>query len=148
MSQAFLRVPYNEGALDGVIAKNSEVFKRGLPVTIDSSGFLAGCTSSGEKVHGYCLEDYTAASDNQTVAAYKPQVMDPKDVVMKFSTTGTLAQTDIGEYADVSTNTAGIVVLGNPGSTGQFELVAIDPDDSTSGYFRVAEPQQYAFAQS
>lgn len=148
MAQGFHRDPGNVETLPGVIAKNSEVFKIGLPVTIDSSGFLAGCTSAGEKVYGYCVEDYTAASDNQTVAAYKPLVVDCQDVTMRFSTTGTLAQTDIGEYADVSTNTSGIVVLGNPGATGQFLCMGIDPDDTTAGYFRVGEPQQYAFAQA
>lgn len=146
--QLFRRDPGNEEVLAGVIAKNSEAFKVGLPVSIDSSGWLIGCTSSGEKVYGICIEDKTAASDNQTVAMYKPLVVDAKDVVMAYTTTGTVAQTDIGEYSDVSTNTAGVVVLGNPGATGQFLCVAIDADDSTVGHFRVAEPQQFAFAQA
>lgn len=148
MAQYFLRDPGNIEVLPPVTAKNSEVFKIGTPVTIDSSGFLAGCTSSGEKVYGICIEDKTCASDNQTVAQYKPLVVDANDVVIAYTTNGTLAQTDIGEYADVATNSSGAITMGNPGSTGQFLCVGIDAADTTIGYFRVAEPQQYAFAQS
>lgn len=148
MAQYFLRDPGNIEVLPPQIAKNSEVFKIGTPVTIDSSGFLAGCTSSGEKVYGICIEDKTCASDNQTVAQYKPLVVDANDIVIAYTTNGTLAQTDIGEYADVATNSSGAITMGNPGATGQFLCVGIDAADTTIGYFRVAEPQQYAFAQS
>lgn len=145
MAQRFRRTPMNQVLLPPVIGKNSEVFANGTPVTIDSSGFLAGCTSSGEKVYGFCIEDKTCASDNQTVAKYCPQVVDPMDVEMEI-TTATIAQTDVGEYADVATNTSGVVVMANPGATGQFLLTEII--DSTTGVYKVAEPQQLAFAQS
>lgn len=148
MAQYFFRDPGNVEVLTPVIGKNSEAFKIGTPVTIDSSGFLAGCTSSGEKVYGICIEDKTCASDNQTVAQYKPLVVDAQDVIIAYSTSGTLAQTDVGEYADVATNSSGAITMGNPGATGQFLCTGINPDDTTMGYFRVAEPQQYAFAQS
>lgn len=128
-----------------VIGKNSEVFANGTPVTIDSSGFLAGATSAGEKIYGFCIEDKTCASDNQTVAAYCPQVVSPLDVEMEI-TTASIAQTDIGEYADIATNTAGVVVMANPGATGQFLLCEMI--DTTTGVYKVAEPQQFAFAQS
>lgn len=148
MAQYFLRDPGNVEVLPPVIAKNSEAFKIGTPVTIDSSGFLAGCTSSGEKVYGICIEDKTATSDNQTVAQYKPLIVDADDVIIAYTTSGALAQTDVGEYADVATNSSGAITMGNPGSTGQFILTQINPDDTTMGFFRVAEPQQYAFSQA
>lgn len=147
MSQVIIRDPGNNRVIEGVIQKNSEALLVGTPVTIDSSGWLAGCTSSGEKVYGICIEDKTATSDNQTVAQYKPLIIDPLEVTIAITSTGALAQTDIGEYGDVSTNTAGVIVMGNPTTQGQFILVAIDPDDSTLGYWKVAEPQQFAFAQ-
>lgn len=148
MAQLFRRDPALVGVREGVIGKNSEVFKVGTPVTIDSSGFLAGCTSSGEKVYGICIEDVTMASNNQTVAAVKPLVVHPEGAQMAYTTNGTLAQTDIGEYADVATNSSGTITMGNPGATGQFLCVGIDADDTTIGYFVVAEPQDLAFAQA
>ena len=147
MAQYFRRDPGNIEVLAPVIQANSEALKVGTPVTINSSGFLAGCTSSGEKVYGICIEDKTATSDNQTVAQYAPLVVDPMDVTMAYTDTGALAQTDIGEYGDISTNSSGTIVMANPSTAGQFILVGIDPDDSTLGFWRVAEPQQFAFAQ-
>lgn len=145
MSQRFHRTPMNVVTLPPVILKNSEAIKIGTPLTIDSSGFLAGATSSGEKIYGFSLEDYTASSDNQTVAMYKPLVADPMGVEIEV-TSASIAQTDVGEYADVASNTAGVIVMANPGSTGQFLLAEIV--DSTTGIYKVAEPQQFAFAQS
>jgi len=149
MAQLFRRNTEAFGTRESVIGKNSEAFLRGTPVSIDANGFLIGCTGT-EKVYGFCLEDITMASNNQTVAQYKPQVANWDGVQMAFTTIGALAQTDIGEYSDVSTNTAGAVVLTNPaaGNSGEFLCVGIDADDSTIGYFVVAEPQDLAFAQA
>lgn len=145
MSQRIVRNPLTDGTLPPVIGKNSEVFAMGTPVTIDSNGFLAGCTSSGEKVWGFSAEDKTCTSDNQTVAQYCPLILSPENVVIEI-TTATIAQTDVGEYADVATNTSGQIVMANPGATGQFLLTEIV--DSTTGRYMVAEPQKFAFAQS
>lgn len=145
MAQSFVREPEVTGVLQPVIGANSVIFKNGTAVTIDSNGFLALASSSGEKIWGYCIEEKTMASDNQTVAQHCPLVVDPKNITMQFTSTG-LAQTDIGEYADIATNTAGVDVLGNPSTSGQFVCVGVI--SSTEGLFKVAEPQQYAFAQA
>ena len=145
MAQSFVREPEVTEVLQPVIGANSVIFKNGTAVTIDSNGFLALASSSGEKIWGYCIEEKTVTSDNQTVAAYCPLVVDPKNITMQI-TSATLAQTDIGEYGDIATNTAGVDVMANPGTTGQFILVGIV--SSTEGLWKVAEPQQYAFAQS
>jgi len=149
MSQNIISLPLGgQAVLPGIILANSEAIKEVTPLTINSSGFLAGATSSGEKIYAYSIEDKTATSDNQTVAQYKPLMIDPTDVIVAITASGALAQTDIGEYGDISSNTAGVIVMGNPSTAGQFILVAIDADDSTLGYWRVAEPQQLAFAQA
>lgn len=145
MAQIFVREPEATEVLQPVIGANSVIFKNGTAVTIDGSGFLALATAAGEKIWGYCIEEKTMTSDNQTVAGYCPLVVDPKNITMQF-TTAAIAQTDIGEYADLATNTAGVGVMANPGATGQFVLVGIV--SSTEGLYKVAEPQQYAFAQS
>lgn len=147
MAQRFLRDPVVKGVRPPVIGKNSEVLKVGTPVTIDSSGFIAGCTSSAEKVYGYSLEDKTMTSDNQTVAGYCPLIIDPVGILIAI-TSATLAQTDVGEYGDIATNTAGAIVMANPSTAGQFLLEGINPDDATEGYWSVAEPQQSAAAQA
>lgn len=145
MAQSFVREPEATEVLQPVIGANSVIFKNGTPVTIDGNGFLALASSGGEKIWGYCIEEKTMASDNQTVAAYCPLVVDPKNITMQI-TTATIAQTDIGEYADIATNTAGVIVMANPGANGQFVLVGMV--STTEGLYKVAEPQQYAFAQA
>lgn len=134
-----------------VIAKNSEVFAIGSPVTIDSSGFLA-VTAATEKVYGYCTENYTAASDNQTVGVYCPRVISPDGVDAWFDADQAATQTDIGAYADVASSSAGVVTLNlAAGANGSFIVTGIDPfgtGTTTRVSVRVAEPQVLAFAQA
>ena len=133
-----------------VIAKNSEQFSIGDAVYIDTSGFLAKATTSS-KILGYALEDYTAASDNQTVAAYKPQYVYADDVEILIDADSALTQTKIGEYADLVTVTSGVQVLnGTTGATGQFFVLGSDTDTpNTSKYIVVvAESQKAGFAQA
>lgn len=150
--QQFYRVPDKTGIAQPVIAKNSEQFSVGDPVTIDSNGFLARATSSGEKIYGFADEDVTVASDNQTVAKYKPSVISYDGVVMIFTADQAVTQTDIGAYADVGTSTSGGYILNfAAGSTGQFICLGFDPNNdgsTTLAIVRVAEPQVLAFAQS
>lgn len=145
MAQRIVRNPVNDGTLPPVIGKNSEVFAMGSPVTINTDGFLAVATSAGEKIYGFCMEDKTCASDNQTVAAYCPLICSPVNVVWECGTAA-IAQTDVGEYADIASLSSGVATMANPGATGQFILVEVV--DSTTGRYMVAEPQQLAFAQS
>ena len=148
MSQFIIRDPGSDRVLTPIIANNSEALLVGTPVSIDANGHIIGCTSSAEKVWGICIEDKTMTSDNETVAKYCPLIVNAKDIVIAYTDTGALAQTDIGEYGDVTSNTSGVIVMTNPTTAGQFILVGIDPDDSTLGYWMLAEPQQYAFAQA
>mgnify|MGYP000906792115 CR=1 FL=1 len=152
MSQYFLRVPDKAGTTSPVIGKNSEQFSYADPLTIDSNGFLARATSSGEKIWGFSLEDVTMASDNQTVAKYKPLVIPFDEVVMVFTADQAVTQTDIGAYADIVTSTSGGYVLNfAAGATGQFFCQGFDPNNdgsTTLAIVRVAEPQVLAFAQS
>lgn len=145
MAQRIIRNPVNDGTLAPVIGKNSEVFAMGSPVTIDGNGFLAVASKSGEKIYGFCMEDKTCASDNQTVAQYKPLICSPVNVVWECGT-ATIAQTDIGEYADIASVSSGVCTMANPSTSGQFILVEMV--DTTTGRYMVAEPQQLAFAQA
>lgn len=152
MSQYFLRVPEKDGVATPVIGKNSEQFSYADPVTIDSNGFLARATSSGEKIYGFALEDVTMASDNQTVAKYKPAVCPVDGAVMVYTADQAVTQTDIGAYADIGTSTSGGFILNfAAGATGQFFVQGFDPNNdgtTTLAIVRVAEPQYLAFAQS
>ena len=152
MAQYYLRVPDKHGVAQPVIGKNSEQFSVGDPVTIDSNGFLARATSSGEKIWGFANQDVTMASDNQTVAAVKPEVIPFDGVTMVFTADQAVTQTDIGAYADIVTSTSGGYVLNfAAGSTGQFLCTGFDPNNdgtTTLAIVKVAEPQLFAFAQS
>lgn len=133
-----------------VIAANSEAFSVGDAVYINTSGFLAKATTSS-KILGYALEDYTAASDNQTVAAYKPQYVYAEGVEILIDADSAITQTKIGEYADLVTVTTGAMVLnGTTAAAAQFFVLGSDTDTpNTSKYIvTVAEPQKAAFAQA
>lgn len=149
--QDFLRsdIP-GAGVIASPIAKNSEVFSKADPVSIDSDGYLIVSTA-GAKVYGYAMEDFTAASDNQTVAKKSPKVCDPRRVRMVYTSDQACTQTDIGAYADLTGTTGAIQMNLAAGSTGQFLVTGFDPDkdgSTTKVVVEVAEPQVYAFAQS
>ena len=133
-----------------VIAKNSEVFKIGDAVYIDTDGFLALATTSS-KILGFVLQDYTAASDNQTVAKYCPLYCYAENVEVLIDTDQATTQTDIGAYADLGTVTAGAMVLNLvAGANGQFLVLGWDTDtpNTSKAIAVVAEPQKLAFAQA
>jgi len=151
MGQGFLRISGPEETAEPVIGANSVVFAVGSPVTLDSSGFLA-LSAAGDKVYGYCVEEITMASDNQTVAKYQPAVVLPDNVVAWFDADQDATQTDIGAYADIASVSAGIATLNlAAGSSGQFIVLSIDPygdGDNSIVAVKVAEPQVLAFAQA
>lgn len=147
--EKFYRVPMLEGLGTAVIAKNSEQFSKGDPITIDSDGFLIVSTA-GDKVLGFSLEDYTASSDNQTVAKYCPQYQPALGVKMIYQADQNCIQTDIGAYADLVGTTGAIKMNLSAGATGQFLVEGFNPDGLGADYVvvSVAEPQQLGFAQS
>jgi len=133
-----------------IIAKNSEAFSVGDAVYADANGFLAKITTSS-KILGYVIEDFTAAADNQTVAAYCPLYVYADDIEVLVDTDQALTQTDIGAYADMATVTSGAMVLNlAAGATGQFFVLGSDTDtpNTSKAIVVVAEPQKLAFAQS
>jgi len=148
-----------------VVAANSEVFAEYSPVYINTDGFLAVISSSGEKVRGYCMEAFTANSANQTgtefqmndntAARYAPPVLDPSNVEFWADGDAAFTETDRGAYCDAASESAGVVTLNLSATTsGQFEVVGLladfDPNysaDTTKVIVRVAEPQGLGFTQ-
>lgn len=133
-----------------VIGASSTTFTSGDPLTINSSGFLAVATSSGEKILGYAIETKTTTSDNETVAKYCPAYVPADGVWMLYQSDQACTQTDVGAYADVTGTTGAIYINLAAGSTGQFFVEGFNPDGLGTSYVvvRAAEPQVLGFAQS
>lgn len=166
MAQGFSRVVGMEEVRPMVIAKNSEVFAEGSPVTIDSSGYLAVASSSGEKIWGFCTQGVTALGTNQNgtvpqvansaAVGFAPRVIGTTNVYFWADSDLAWTQTDVGAYADIASASAGVVTLNlAAGSSGQFFVIGLlsDIDPSAEGdtdriVVKVAEPQELAFAQA
>lgn len=147
MAQKFYQEPEGRGVGFPVIGKNSEQFSKADPVTIDSDGFLTVATA-GDKIIGWCTEDVTMASDNQTVAKYKPEYVIASGQLMVISGDQDLTQTDVGAYADISGTTGAIAVNLVAGTSGQLFVWGSDPDqDAGEIVVSVAEPQELGFTQ-
>ena len=146
------KVPVDASFETPAIAGNSVQFSIGDAVYVDTSGFLAIATTSS-KIYGFVMEGFTATADNQTVKKYKPTVLpgiQGVQVVMPMSTA--IAQTNVGEYSDLSTTTTGAQVL-NATTSGaaQFYVVDFDPEQdgtTTDAVVEVAEYQKAGFAQA
>lgn len=69
-------------------------------------------------------------------------VLDPPgSLLWRNKTDGTLTATNLGQMFDVGA-TVGQIATGTASDTnGQFQLVAIEPSDTTVGYFRIVESQ-------
>lgn len=155
--QYLFRVHGNENVRTPVIAANSEVFKDGTLVSKNSSGFLIVATA-GLRIWGVCREDVTAASDNQTVAQYKPLVVELNNVDMSMLGDQAFAAADVYKYADISTVSAGLqtVALSTATTSGQLAIQGKQADfdgsptwvgNTTQVIVRVAEYQDLAYAQ-
>ena len=134
-----------------VIGVNSAAFADADAVYLDTNGFLALATTSS-KIYGYAKQVATMASDNQTVAQVKPTYVIALGLAMVYGADQAGTQTDIGAYADFGTVTSGAFELDlAAGATGQMLVVGIDPyrtSTTTDILVEVAEPQNFAFAQS
>ncbi len=151
MAQYFLRTPDKGGVEQPIIGNNSEVLSYADALSIDGNGHIIVATTSS-KVIGFCLEDVTMASDNETVAKYCPLFVPVEEVTMVYTADQALTQTDVGAYADLVTTTSGAQVLNlAAGSSGQFIVLGFDPNNdgtTTLAIVKVAEPQILAFAQA
>lgn len=168
MAQGYIRIEKEE-VMEPVCATDSEVFAKGSPVTINSSGFLAVASSSGEKIYGFCTEAVTVISTNSTsstagvtqtsdstAVGYAPRVISPRGVKFWADSDTTFTQTDIGAYLDIASESSGVVTLNLSATTsGQFVVVGlasnVDPGstgDTDRIVVEVAEPQISAAAQA
>jgi 3D (Asp-Asp-Asp) domain-containing protein len=169
MAQGFVSVTGPERVMNPVCAVDSEVFAEGSPVTINGDGFLAVASSSGEKIFGFCTQAVTVSATNSTGATagvtqttsstavgYAPRVIAPDNVLFWADSDTAFAQTDVGAYCDIASESAGVVTLNLAATTsGQFIveglLSNIDPSavgDTDRVVVRVAEPQELGFAQA
>lgn len=131
-----------------IIGKNSEQFTKGDPVTVATDGFLR-IAAAGEPIFGYYDgPGVTMAATNQTVAKVKPRWIRAQGVEIEIAVVNgtTPAQTDIGEFADLSAAGTGAQTLASPSSnaTAQFIVTAIiDADgDGTDESYR-CEAHEY-----
>ena len=151
-----------------VVAKNSEVFALNSPVTIDTSGFLAVASSSGEKIYGYVTTAFTAIATNQTgtagtlqigdntIARYAPRVIAPDNIDFWADSDEALTDTSIGAYADIASVSSGVVTMNLvAGTSGQFAVLGLlsqfNPlaeGDTDKIVMRVAEFTTHAYAQA
>lgn len=87
------------------------------------------------------------ASDNSSRAHYlKGKVhLDPAGSILYYNdASADLAQTNVGQFFDHDSDADQIDQSTASDTSGQFQLVALDPDndgDASKGLFRVAEPQ-------
>ena len=111
------------------IGNNSEAFTKHDTVFIDSDGFLKKC-GVGDVILGYALETVTMSSTNETVAKVMVKFQHALGVKLRISVASALAQTDVGNYADLSTATTGADTLSaTTGTTSaQFFVLELDPD--------------------
>lgn len=137
------------GSLTLPIAKNSEAFAKADPVMIDSDGLTVVATATS-KVIGYAMEDFTAASDNQTVAKKYPKCAPARGQLMVYTSDQACTQTDCGAYAELAGTTGAITINLAAGSSGSFIVRGFDPDkdgSTTKVVVMAAEVQDDAYAQ-
>jgi hypothetical protein len=149
MQDFFRSETLSMGALTVPVAKNSAAFAKADPVTIDGDGWLIVATA-GTKVMGYAMEDFTAASDNQTVAKKTPLCCPARGQLMVYTSDQACTQTDVGAYANLAGTTGAITIDLAAGSAGQFIVRGFDPDkdgSTTKVVVMAAEVQDDAYAQ-
>lgn len=159
----------NPTSLDFVI-KDSSTITIGDPVRLSTDGYLKRA-AAGEAVLGICIglvdkdglnvfspraqgttgatltpdDTVAVSSTNSSDATRKIKaqvVLDPAGLlVWKNTVDSALAQTNVGQLFDVGATVGQISVSTASDSNGQFQLVALDADSTTVGYFRLVESQ-------
>lgn len=141
---------------DPVIAANSEVFKVGTLVSKNSSGFVIASTA-GLRVWGVSLSDFTATSDNQTVAQKSPLVMDVANVIMSMLGDQAMVAGDRYKFADIGSVSAGLqtIAVSTATTSGQVALenlqTNVDGNPTVAAaqlLCKIAEWQDLAYAQA
>lgn len=153
---------------DATIVANSVVIKIGDAVKWDTDGFIA-LAAATNKVLGIVagvtdlnginvdpdsgtLDTFTMNSANETTATFKYRVSVIVDdsALFKNDSSGTLAQTNIGQFFDL-TDEDQIDQSSASDTSGQFQLIQLDPDaegDASMGLFKIAESQLHPYAQA
>lgn len=159
----------NPASLDYII-KDSATITIGDPVRLSTDGYLKR-SAAGEAVLGICVglvdknginvfspraagvtgatltpDDTIAVSSTNSSDAtryLKAQViLDPAgNLIWKNVMDAAMAQTNVGQLFDVGA-TVGQIATGTASDTsGQFQMINVDPDTTTIGYFRIVESQ-------
>lgn len=159
----------NPASFDFII-KDSSTVSIGDPVRLSTDGYLKRA-AAGEAVLGHVIglvdkdglnvfspraqgttgatltpDDTVAVSSTNSSDAtrnIKAQVvLDPAGyLIWKNTVDAALAQTNLGQLFDVGA-TVGQIAVGTASDTsGQYQLVALDSDSTTVGYFRIVESQ-------
>ena len=159
----------NPASLDYII-KDSSTVTIGDPVRLSTDGYVKRA-AAGEAVLGICVglvdkdglnvfspraagttgatltpDDTVAVSSTNSSDAtrhLKAQViLDPAGyLIWKNTASAALAQTNVGQLFDVGSTVGQIDQSVASDTNGQFQLVALDPDTTTIGYFRLVESQ-------
>jgi hypothetical protein len=148
------------------IIDNSDTISIGDAVMLNSDGHVVVATS-GEEILGIVqavvshtyhlpidpdsgyLETYTVDDDNETVDMVEAAVIIDKNALFATDTSGTLATTNLMQFFDL-TDEDTINQGSASDTTGQFQLVGLDPDgdgDVSKGLFKIAESMLDPYAQ-
>lgn len=126
------------GIVQGIYDQTGQigVFSSRIP-----SAAIAGATLTPD-------DTIATASDNRTNTVKKLSVYvipDQGEVLYQNVANGALAQSNVGQLFNVVSSNAGQIDQASASSTsGQFQLVSLDPDNdgnTSKGLFRVAQPQ-------
>ena len=128
------------GVVTGIVKREStNANDPTLPLGTDAIGSVSGTRTGNPGNVG--SETYASASDNQTVDMVMARVLvDPSQEYYNDSD-GTLTAAMIGTYFDCLA-ASDQIDQSSTSTTGQFVLMAIDPDndaDASKGIFRIAE---------
>ncbi len=152
------------------VIKDSSTISIGDPVRLSTDGYLKRA-AAGEAVLGVVIgivdkdglnvfspraqgttgstltpdDTVAVSSTNSSDATRKIKaqvVLDPAGALLfKNTASTTLAQTNVGQLFDVGSTVGQIDVSTASDSNGQFQLVALDDDSTSVGYFRLVESQ-------
>lgn len=120
------------GVVVGLVDKNDQ------PVDHRRKSHAATITGSGRDVQA------AVASDNQTVDRIKAVVITDPNALFYNDANGNFAQADVGAFYDVVAASGQIDQASKSATSGQFQLIEIDPDgdgDLSKGLFKIAESQ-------
>lgn len=148
------------------IINNSETLTVGDAVKLDANGHvtLAGATykvlgivqtvvdANGKAVatDSGTTNTWTVESDNETDKLYQAAVYVSDTALYYNDADGTLATTNLLQFFDVVAASDQISQASASDTSGQFQLISIDPDgdgDASKGLFRIAESQLDPYAQ-